>query len=98
MATISFREAAYRLLTDVHAAAAREIRRRGGSWADVESFLNMAPMTAERAYGPLIEAADGPIGTDEDGACLACGTPLQLCGHRVSWQDTRSATARVRNE
>ena len=22
------------------------------------------------------------LATDEDGACPACGTPLQLCGHR----------------
>ena len=46
-----------RLLTDAHAAAAAEIRQRGGTWADVESFLNMAPGRAGREYGPLIESA-----------------------------------------
>lgn len=48
-----------RLLTDPHAAAAMEVRRRGGTWADVESFLNMAPGTAQRAYAALVEAATG---------------------------------------
>lgn len=31
---------------------------------------------------PLGHQQAAELPTDEDGACLACGTPLQLCGHR----------------